>query len=366
MNTKVKNILRNLGFLLSLPLIIVAFVFAHQQDLNVVCEKISVNIDNPEIQFLRASEIESLIENEGVQVQQTKLKDIDVKSIESSIRRNPWVDKTELFIDANNTITVQLQQKEPVLRVQRADSSHNGYYLDAQARIIPLSNQYFPNLPIITTEKDFASPQTRKDAVALAQYIQKDTFWNASIAQINYDLEGEFELMSVIGDATIRLGSVQDLNDKFQRLFIFYQKGMTRINWDNVKELDLRFKKQVVCKRYHKEEQIESTQTTVMYTERKSTPFVEKPVTPKPTTNNQVVRVEEKKVEDILKSPQVKTEKKVVVNEVSNKSEITDKAIQPKEELKKEVLKEPTKEPKKEAVKTNAKEIIIGTEPLKK
>jgi cell division protein FtsQ len=356
MNTKVKNILRNIGFLLSVPVIIVAFVFAHQQDLNVVCKDVNVNIANPEINFLSGAQIKNIILDEGVVLNETKLNSIDVKSIEEKLSANPWVDKAELFIDANNTINAQVQQHDVVLRVQRTDSSFNGYFLDKDARVIPLSRQYFPHIPIVTSDRSLKDIQSKKDLVKLAQFIVADTFWNAVITQINYDKQGEIELVSVIGNAGILFGDINDMEDKFERLLQFYKKGITRINWSNVKELDVRFKKQLVCRRFHKEALIEERKAPIMYAKRKSQPIqlASKPVRTASATN-------EIKKNAPTQSAEVKT-----TSTAAKTNEVATKLTPIKEVV---VTKEKTTEEKKEIKestppKKKRKEIIINTEPV--
>ncbi len=367
MNIKVKNILRNVGFLLSVPIIILAFVFAHQQDLNVVCEDVHVTIDNPETNFLSTKQVKNIILDQGVVLNETKLNSIDVQSIEEKLSANPWINKVELFIDANNTINAQVQQHEVVLRVQRTDSSFNGYFLDKDARVIPLSRQYFPLVPIVTSERSLKDAQSKKDLVKLAQFIVADTFWNAVITQINYDKKGEVELVSVIGNAGIRFGGMEDMEDKFERLFQFYKKGITRINWSNVKELDVRFKKQLVCRRFHKEASLEERKAPIMYTKRKSKPIkLDKKkrvltASAAPLKSKMVKKASTTKSSNsnVAKSEKKSSPKKTLV-----------KSKKPKEKKQLEVKKAKKVEKKKvdqpKLKKKKRKEIIINTEPTNK
>jgi cell division protein FtsQ len=321
MSIKTKNILRNIGFLLSIPVLIGAFVFAVAEDRLAQVLAVEVQISNPALGFVTQSDVESAVRAESIIMNGSSIDKINVAQLEDRIQSNPWVEDADVFITSNQHIKVKLKQVVPKLRVQRMDSSANGYYLDANGYMIPLSRKFVADLPILTAQKSITTVEQRKELVDFAQFIEQDTFWQATISQINLDKANDIELSSIIGNTNIRFGSVANKEDKFNRLFQFYQKGINRINWSNVRELDLRFDKQLVCRRYHKEKHIEDSKSPSLYVKTKTKPTViKKQVAKKKVSLAKKTTV---KKSDIL----IPKRRKVVSKKVWKQDEVAQKKV---------------------------------------
>ena len=50
-----------------------------------------------------------------------------------------------------------------------------------------------------------------------------------------------------IGDHTITLGNFNNLNQKLNNLLLFYQKEFSVYIWDSYKDINLKFRNQIVC-----------------------------------------------------------------------------------------------------------------------
>jgi cell division protein FtsQ len=408
MSLKTKNLLRNIGFLLSVPILIGAFVFSVNYDKGAPVDSVEVSISNPELGFVSNQDIQRSLQNEDIILKHTPLDQLDVTALEEKINSNPWVKHADVFVSSDRKIKVNLAQVVPKVRVQRTDSTANGYYLDESGTMIPLNANFAADLPIVTIEKRVSDLKQRQELVQFAQYIEKDTFWQAAISQINLDKNNELELVSLIGNANIRFGTTENKEDKFFRLFQFYKKGINRINWNNVKELDLRFDKQLVCRRYHKEKHIEERKAPSLYvkTKRQTPPKPiekiakrpKKPVAEKRVAKQSVdVPVRRKVVKknvwkhdeetgDRLQARTTKKKKtkrkKAVVSSSNTSKKRTSKSSTRKKATKKKVVKKTTTKAKKPVKRTVAKkkstpakartknkrkrEIIINTEPVTK
>lgn len=376
MTQRTKNILRNAGFLLSVPVIIGAFVFAVAIEKKEKVRGIEVYVQNPDLRFVNERDIKNTLMHANVILDHSITEELDVAALEEKINSNPWVETAEVYVTANQNVKVNLKQLEPKLRIQRTDSTANGYYLDEHGDVIPLSRTFYPDVPILTSERPITTLEQRKELVQLAQYIEKDTFWQAAISQINLDKNNDIELVSLIGDANIRFGSTENMEDKFFRIFEFYKKGINRINWNNVKELDVRFAKQVVCRRYHKEKQIEETRAPKLYKKAKTKAIVSKPkrvkqpeivAKPRPVENKKApapkkvvkksIAKKESSTKTRKKSPAKKKVQKVVAKKSASKIAVT-KAKKTVSTKSKTVSTAKTKPRKKK------REIIINTEPV--
>ena len=89
-----------------------------------------------------------------------------------------------------------------------------------------------------------------KPLFELTNFILDDPFWKALFEQIYVNSRNEFVLVPKVGDQVVIFGK-WDLSaeDKFRRLRVFYEEGMSREGWQKYHSIDLRYRGQVVCER---------------------------------------------------------------------------------------------------------------------
>lgn len=87
--------------------------------------------------------------------------------------------------------------------------------------------------------------------INFVKYIEEDSFWRAEVVQIVASTmssgEVEVELVPRAGDHTILFGALEDVDDKFERLMSFYEKGLRNIGWESCRTISVEYKGQVVC-----------------------------------------------------------------------------------------------------------------------
>jgi cell division protein FtsQ len=83
----------------------------------------------------------------------------------------------------------------------------------------------------------------------LANFIQADTFWNAQVAQIDITPDRTFEMVPTIGNHIVGLGNGEDIEQKFKRLFTFYNQVWTKVGLEKYSRIDVQYKGQVVATR---------------------------------------------------------------------------------------------------------------------
>jgi len=99
------------------------------------------------------------------------------------------------------------------------------------------------NLRLSTTNSEL------KDLYTLSTYIYNDVFLKAQIEQIYLNQDNEFELVPKVGRHLVLFGDLAEMETKFDKLKIFYDKGMKRAGWDTYKTINLKFKDQVICEK---------------------------------------------------------------------------------------------------------------------
>lgn len=179
---------------------------------------------------------------------------VDVQRVERILEQDPFIENAEAFIDADNQLNVKIFQREPICRV--IDNNGLNYYMDKNGIKMPPSKYFSARVPIITGTvpphvTDFLQRKKYglKDVYNLVIRLQSDEFYKTFVQQINVDAGGEFTLVPVLGDQKIRIGTIDDLEDKLKRIRIFYDEAMPYEGWKKYATISVKYKGQIVCKK---------------------------------------------------------------------------------------------------------------------
>jgi cell division protein FtsQ len=244
------HIAKRVALFLIVPAIVLAFVGANYLNKNNVCKEVLIHIKNKDaVQFVTSADVKSALVNaNSIVPNSTKLKDINIAQLEAIAFNNPWVKDANIYVDHHDNINVDITQKEPILRWLNGDLVQS--YLDADGNTIPVNPNYGANVPIVTSANMGATVKEQKmkyQMVALCNFIKQDTFWNATIAQINITKQFHFELVPSLGNHIILFGDTTNMRNKFARLFTFYKEVMPRDGWAKFNQLNLQFDGQIVA-----------------------------------------------------------------------------------------------------------------------
>lgn len=93
------------------------------------------------------------------------------------------------------------------------------------------------------------------DIWQITKRIAADTFLSAQLIQVYITPERILQLIPRVGNHVIVLGDISDIDEKINKLRIFYSDGISRSgNWNDYKTIDLQFKNQIVCTKNKKME----------------------------------------------------------------------------------------------------------------
>jgi cell division protein FtsQ len=82
--------------------------------------------------------------------------------------------------------------------------------------------------------------------IQISEYLEKDSFWMAQIAQVDIQPDRTFEMIPVIGNHTIVFGDGADYDKKFRRLLLFYQQVLSKTGMNVYDKLNVTYDRQVV------------------------------------------------------------------------------------------------------------------------
>jgi cell division protein FtsQ len=148
-------------------------------------------------------------------------------------------------------LEVKIEQRIPIARIFTA--SGTSFYIDNEGSRLPLKQLTVLNLPVFTgfptDQLKLSKPDSilLKDVLFFAKTIQKDSFFMAQVAQVNIEPNGAFQMVPTLGDHLVLLGTVDQLEDKLNRLFTFYKKVWVSSGINAYQYIDCRFNHQIVA-----------------------------------------------------------------------------------------------------------------------
>jgi len=238
--------------------------FADYEQNDTVCRNLLIRINYGQSdKLVTEADIDSLIRLSSGKIIGKPLWGINTERIERSVARQPYVSRVHVYETFPGDVIVDITQRQPVLRI--ISVSNNSIYVGDQGELFPVN----PDYPVRVLVASGAIPDSLfpdksgktgshkpdsggvspvlVDLFRIALCISHDAFFKAQIDQIYVTRNGEFELIPKVGDHIILLGNSEDLEDKFQRLFVFYRKGLNQIGWNKYNIINIKYRNQVVC-----------------------------------------------------------------------------------------------------------------------
>lgn len=176
--------------------------------------------------------------------------DINLSMLERSLQNNPWIRDAEMYFDNRQVLNVVIHEREPIARV--FTTAGVSFYVDNAGKRMPLMNNAGARVPVVTgftnakklNAKDSALIKEVKEVV---QYIYAHPFWNAQIGQIDITSDNKFELISLVGDHVIKIGNADNIEEKLNKLYVFYQQVLSQAGFNKYRVLDVQYQGQIVA-----------------------------------------------------------------------------------------------------------------------
>jgi cell division protein FtsQ len=200
--------------------------------------------------FMDEIAIRAILNDQGIQVG-LAIEKINLTQLEQFIEKTEWIKNAEFFINNQLVLEVKIEQRIPIARVFTA--SGTSFYIDNEGTRLPLKQLTVLNLPVFTgyptDQPKLSKPDSAllKDVLFFAKTIQKDSFFMAQVAQVNIEPNGTFEMVPTLGDHLVLLGTVDQLEDKLNRLFTFYKNVWVPSGINAYQYIDCRFNHQIVA-----------------------------------------------------------------------------------------------------------------------
>ncbi len=214
--------------------------------------------------FMDEKDVEQLLMKaaNGV-IKGQSLTSLNLHDLEETLERNTWISDAELYVDNQDVLHVTITEEEPVARI--FTTAGNSFYIDKTGKKLPLSDKRSARLPVFTGYPEFRK-MTKEDSALLAtvtaaaNFIVADSFWLAQVAQMDITPDRNFEMIPVVGNHLVKMGTGEQIDRQFGRLMIFYKEVLSKTGFDRFKVIDVQYKGQVVASRAAGNTKVDSLQ----------------------------------------------------------------------------------------------------------
>ncbi|MGN8060005.1 cell division protein FtsQ/DivIB [Pedobacter sp. 22163] len=242
------------AWLISLAGVVVLLSFINVKKQTVKCTDVKILIPGAD-NFIEREEIDAILkEDQGVLLGRN-LENINIHKIEKKLQSNPYIGFAKVYVDMDGVLHIEVKQRQPILRI--LNENGQDFYIDNDGLKMPISSNFTANVLVATghitevfgSRVDTLHTQLARDLYKTAQYIKKDTLWDAQIEQIVVDQKNDIELIPRVGNQRIVLGNADSLEKKMKNLLLFYKKAMPQVGWDTYKTINIKYTNQIVCEK---------------------------------------------------------------------------------------------------------------------
>jgi len=259
-----KKLIKPILYLLSILLFVSGTVwllkFAHSRHSERVCDVVRVFVDsgNGDVFITENEIIEKLFTSKLHPEGQTA--NLNTYAIENFLLQNSAIQNVSVFTQISGEVDIRVLQRQPIARIENARQQQ--FYIGADGGLMAINPNHTARLIIVNgnitdpfiPNKNILKPATSKASETsmlnkiyqLATFIRNDEFLNALIAQIYVNSKNEFELVPKIGNQIILLGSAENYEDQFLRLYRFYHYAARKVDISTYRTINLKYNNQVI------------------------------------------------------------------------------------------------------------------------
>ncbi|MDB2354982.1 hypothetical protein N9V81_01785 [Flavobacteriaceae bacterium] len=199
----------------------------------------NIIIDNSNNLFITKDSIKNAV-IKIIATKNIRKSSVHLRALEFELNKIELVRKSDVFIDVNGTMVVNIQQRMPIARF-----FDNKSYLDEDGLVMPKSKYYSARVPVI---KGYANTQDQLDLIyKLSNYIKDDKFLSQSATEILIDSNSNFSIKLRDYRFKILIGQLNNLDLKIKNFKAFYINASANQILNKYSVINLQFDNQVVC-----------------------------------------------------------------------------------------------------------------------
>lgn len=247
-----------LGLLLT-GVLVGAYILGAQKRSEILCTGIHVDIeDSTSTRFVTEKEVIGYLDMEYKGLLGMPAEEIDLHKVEAILDGKSPIMSSEAYIANDGILNINIVQRKPAMIFQGATY---GFYSTADGFLLPLQPGYEEELLIFTGRipLDMADclkgrPEESEKIkwldlmVQIAGHINGNAVWKEKISSIGCEPSGELIIVPKEGRVRFLFGHPEDIEEKFEKVRLYYERITADKGDDAYDIVDLRFRDQIVCK----------------------------------------------------------------------------------------------------------------------
>jgi cell division protein FtsQ len=240
---------------IALVILFSLFAFANNRQDNMRVKKADIYVEQTfDNYFIDEKDVLGLLTKNGDEVlEEEAFKKLNFKQLEKRVKENLFVDDVETYRDIKGTLFVKANQRKPIARIARSGATD--FYIDAKGNVFPMSDKFTARVLVVDgaysgklLSKGFKKDKANQAYLDFIKRIESDKFLAAQIHQISIDHLGRINLYQQVGGQVIEFGVPDEkVEEKFEKLDIFYQRILPVKGWNAYKRVNLNFDRQIIC-----------------------------------------------------------------------------------------------------------------------
>lgn len=254
-----------------LAYLIVSVQYCTRQEEQIVCTGMDIRIeDGDKAGFVTPQLVSKWLADSLIRVVGQPIRQVDVYRVERMIAGMPYVKTAQAYTALDGQLHITITQRHPVMRVM-TEQGHD-FYVDSALTVLRPQRDWTAGVPLVTgnvplrMEAGFSGNLDEKKFILDRELLYKlvnfvhqvdtDPLLNNLIVQVYFERQADTTagsdilLLPRIGLQTIRFGPLRTVDENSRRLdklSRFYRQSLSDGWWETAREIDLKYKDQVIC-----------------------------------------------------------------------------------------------------------------------
>ena len=213
---------------------------------------LSIKINDPNgTGFLKESDIREIVESYCVNFDSLRRKDLNTLALQKMLNTNNRVENSTCNILNDGTLAINIDPINPVARVF---DSKGSVYINAVGKRVPARPSFHIDVPVVTTDLVADSAMMQK-LLPVLRSIKENSLANALVSSLRIDKRGDIIIIPNVVGHVINFGDTTLIDNKFDRLSIFYHKVMPVRGWDAFDTISVKWDGRVIATKRDKSAQ---------------------------------------------------------------------------------------------------------------
>ncbi len=265
----IKTALKILLLLALVAYSVVALLWSRARAEEKRCSSVYVIVtDSTSSRFVTPAEVVRDLGNMYADAPGTPVVDLDTYAIVQRLDSIDKIENAEAVTYTDGSLEISVTPMRPVARI--FSDNQPSFYINRQGKRIAATARYHVDVPVISLIGNRAPEPMQM--LPLVSYLSEHPQWDSLITHIKATSPTDIILVPMFHGHVLNLGSVDDLQSKFNRIETAYSKIMPVKGWDFYDTISVKWKGQIVATRRTKK--LEATINPAYYEAEREEPDI--------------------------------------------------------------------------------------------